>query len=115
MSAALEHRLLQGLPPATGWTADAVEAAVLRCVDGAASVDVLGAAPRLWLTRLTDRGVDWRAQLSDLERTAMEQRVLDDVPWRMVARACGTRSVPTVQRAVRRALRRLWDTHGLET
>ncbi len=100
------------LPEASTWTTAGVAAAMQRYVDGAAPIDVLGDAPRLWLDALTARGVDWKAPLSVLEQRAVALRVVEGAAWGVVATNCGTGGVRIVQRAVRRGLRNVWMRHG---
>ena len=73
-------------------------------------MDVLGPAARLWLEGLPAGVV---AAVSGVEGRALRARLLDGLGWHGVVAATGLPSVPAAQRAVRRAMRGLYDAHGL--
>ncbi len=104
----LVSALSANLPEPSSWNDGSVTDAMARYVDGATPIDALADAPRRWL-----RGcVAWQDRVGPLERCALESRILRDDPWHIVAQKCGARSIPVVQRAVRRGCVAVWEAES---
>ena len=110
VSDALKSVVLAGLPEPAGWTPQALDARLRSYVCGANPLDVLGPAAQIWLGGLPAGVV---AAVPGVEGWALRARLLDGLGWHGVVAATGLPSVPAAQRAVRRAMRGLYDAHGL--
>jgi len=106
LSRRLREVVLAGLPEPRPWAPSELDQRIRSYVRGANPLDVLGPAAGVWLQSLPDGVVQ---EEGGRDAMAMQVRVVDGLGWHEVVEVTGLGSVPAAQRAVRRAMGRLYD------